>query len=489
MSQKSALSIQTGRNQTKATKTLSDIISIGWGTNIDANQALSKPNILFRLSQPLVRHRWWVFAILVLIITVFEAFEHPLATHTLNSIFWVEVLLFIGMLLIVAILLEALWRAFEEKDDLMKKLDVRHKLSLRLSAIQDWDELTTSIVQFPASIVPLFNASLFLYREEIEQFELLTQLKSSDPSPCSGLTDNSGLCSACTLEKPFSLHTLDACYGKDSFQNGDLSENYCLPLIYGDAPLAVLQLCLPQRTSLTAEQTGLLNSIGLEMAVALAAAKSQRSREALTLAGAADAERRGLARDLHDTLAQNLSYLRLKLEQAATDGDQARSSVRLADQEKMSAVANESYELVRGTLATLHPENYSHLDNLLLDHGEMVSERASFKIQLTSHGEPVALDPKVLRQIFFIFREGLSNVEKHARAGRVQVDLLWGTYDVTLRIQDDGQGFDVHPIERKKHFGLDFMRQRVQELNGHFSIHSTPGIGTELIIQIPILVS
>jgi len=85
-------------------------------------------------------------------------------------------------------------------------------------------------------------------------------------------------------------------------------------LIYGDAPLAVLQLCLPQRTSLTAEQTGLLNSIGLEMAVALAAAKSQRSREALTLAGAADAERRGLARDLHDTLAQNLSYLRLKLE-------------------------------------------------------------------------------------------------------------------------------------------------------------------------------
>ncbi|HLE53423.1 MAG TPA: hypothetical protein VI755_15260 [Anaerolineales bacterium] len=45
----------------------------------------------------------------------------------------------------------------------------------------------------------------------------------------------------------------------------------------------------------------------------------------------------------------------------------------MADQEKKSAVANESYELVRGTLATLYPENYSHLDNLLLDHGEMVS--------------------------------------------------------------------------------------------------------------------
>jgi two-component system NarL family sensor kinase len=90
-----------------------------------------------------------------------------------------------------------------------------------------------------------------------------------------------------------------------------------------------------------------------------------------------------------------------------------------------------------------------------------------------------------LRQLFYIFREALGNIEKHAHAKHVSGEFIWGDQTLTLSILDDGIGFDAESVQTSGHFGLKFMRERTEQLKGSFYIRSVPGKGTTVTAVIP----
>jgi signal transduction histidine kinase len=197
-------------------------------------------------------------------------------------------------------------------------------------------------------------------------------------------------------------------------------------------------------------------------------------------------ERARIARNLHDSLGHSLGYLHLKLDQLTSqDALGKRKGVR-QELVQMRDVANQAYELVRGMLAALLPSNASDLTTALLVQARSVCGRAGIKVQVNSEGQPRRLSPIVQQQLVYLFQEALVNVEKHANARQVDVNLAWGEDTLTLSLSDDGKGFYPEEVRAGGHFGLAIMQERAQEINGQLTLSSCPDSGTELVLRLPL---
>jgi PAS domain S-box-containing protein len=191
-----------------------------------------------------------------------------------------------------------------------------------------------------------------------------------------------------------------------------------------------------------------------------------------------------IARDLHDTIGQNISFLRMKLDYLAEKKTRKKTEMQL-ELRSMARAANESYDLMRGTLAVLQSESSTDLFRLFTRYAEQIKERSSFEIDFSSQGEPRFMSAKRMRQLFYIFREILNNIEKHANASQVSMAMTWAREALNLVIFDNGSGFDMDKIQYGSHYGLKFMRERAELLNGSMIIRSEVGSGTKIILEIP----
>ena len=189
-----------------------------------------------------------------------------------------------------------------------------------------------------------------------------------------------------------------------------------------------------------------------------------------------------IARDLHDTLGQNISFLRMNLVHLSETnlGDQADMQIQ-----NMTKAADESYELIRALLANLQSGYSADPLSLFTRYAKQVAERSSIQIDITSRGHPNQLFPPQIRQLFYIFREALNNIEKHANASRVSGEFLWEENGLRFEVTDDGHGFDPHAVQIPGHYGLNFMRERAEQMKGSFCIQSAAGQGTKITVVVP----
>ncbi|GHF48640.1 signal transduction histidine kinase [Deinococcus metalli] len=199
-------------------------------------------------------------------------------------------------------------------------------------------------------------------------------------------------------------------------------------------------------------------------------------------------ERARIAREIHDGVAQSLAFAALKLDVVArqlhTDPVQAEAEVKGA-----SALLREQIREVRRSIFALRPidlERYGLLETArryVLDFGEQNGVRASLDVSGEIH-----LSPGDEAVIFRILQESLNNVAKHARAREVSVTLRGGAR-VTLRVQDDGQGFDPEQVSGRVSsaggLGLMQMRERIEARGGQYRILSAPGHGTVIEAEMP----
>ena len=190
-----------------------------------------------------------------------------------------------------------------------------------------------------------------------------------------------------------------------------------------------------------------------------------------------------VARDLHDTIGQNISFLRMKLDHLA--GKKSFKQAELRNElVTMTRAANESYDLLRGTLALLQSINSTDLHHLFTRYAEQVEERSGFKVIFSTCGEAKPISAPRMRQLFYIFREILNNIEKHADATQVTIEMFWDVDALNLLVSDNGKGFDVNHIQFGSHYGLKFMRERADLLNGLLTVDSGE-TGTNVAVQIP----
>ncbi|PTA68259.1 sensor histidine kinase [Deinococcus arcticus] len=199
-------------------------------------------------------------------------------------------------------------------------------------------------------------------------------------------------------------------------------------------------------------------------------------------------ERARIAREIHDGVAQSLAFAALKLDivarQLHADPAKAEAEVRAATQ-----LLREQIREVRRSIFALRPidlERYGLLETVrryVLDFGEQNNIRA----QLNISGD-VQLSPGDEAVVFRILQESLNNVAKHARAQEVKVTLHGGE-QVTLRVQDDGAGFDPATITGRVSsaggLGLLQMRERVEARGGTYRVLSSPGHGTLVEAELP----
>ena len=175
-----------------------------------------------------------------------------------------------------------------------------------------------------------------------------------------------------------------------------------------------------------------------------------------------------MARDLHDTIGQNIGYLRMKLDYLS-EAQYNNSQLDLHSEFlNMLNVANESYNLVRGTLQILQSGGLVNPISLFTQYASQVEQRSPFNVKVSTQGEAKPLSPNQIRQIFFVFREALSNIEKHAKASEVSVDLEWKNDQFTMDIIDNGIGFSPQDIQYNNHYGLQFMQERIEFLERQF---------------------
>ncbi len=217
----------------------------------------------------------------------------------------------------------------------------------------------------------------------------------------------------------------------------------------------------------------------------LAAAMENMRLQALEREAAVASERGFIARELHDSIAQSLAFLKIQvqlMQDALEKNDPAQ--VRAVLQEIDTGV-RESYADVRELLVHFRTrtsaEDIEPALQTTLRKFELQSHLPT-SMRVDGHGLPLAPDQQI--QVLHIVQEALSNVRKHAHASHVWLDVRQQPH-WRFEIRDDGQGFDVEPGNHDEtHVGLRIMRERAERIGGHFEVLSTPGRGTSVILTL-----
>ncbi|MGC4943818.1 sensor histidine kinase [Kribbella sp. DT2] len=205
-------------------------------------------------------------------------------------------------------------------------------------------------------------------------------------------------------------------------------------------------------------------------------------------AGIAD-ERRRLAAEIHDTIAQGLTGIIAQLQVVANISAEPAVQERVG---RATDLARHSLSEARRSVQNLAPVDLSYdgLPVALRKTVDQWAERTAVRADFTLTGTPEQLHGEVSATLLRITQEALANVAKHASAGRVGVTLSFIDDEVTLDIRDDGKGFDPLAGPSRSStggFGLDGMRARAERIAGSLTVESEPGAGTALSARVPLV--
>jgi len=199
-----------------------------------------------------------------------------------------------------------------------------------------------------------------------------------------------------------------------------------------------------------------------------------------------EAERKSLARELHDSLGQILTALKLDLAALAqrlpATSRGARARVRAA-----TTLVDTAMEVTQRVVSELRP---GILDDLGL---EAAVQWAAAEFERRSEIPCVvavdgvgALDDALSTTIFRVLQESLTNVARHSGASRVTIQLTADARDIALTVRDDGRGIDATEATRGHHLGLRGIRERVSAWGGAAEVFGGPDQGTTVRVRIPL---
>jgi len=195
-------------------------------------------------------------------------------------------------------------------------------------------------------------------------------------------------------------------------------------------------------------------------------------------------ERARIARELHDTLEQELAGIGMQLDLAAsriaTQPERARQPVEMALQmlRRSQAEARRSIMNLRSGLL-----DQQDLAQALHELAPTLKRPGRPPVDIEITGTPRKLATSLEHNLLRIVQEALNNIFKHAGATEVRVRLDYEAECIRLEIQDNGSGFEPQNAGGGAHFGLRGMRERAGKVGGKFTVESAPGAGTRITIE------
>ncbi len=200
------------------------------------------------------------------------------------------------------------------------------------------------------------------------------------------------------------------------------------------------------------------------------------------LLNAQETERARIARELHDDISQQMALVEIDLDLMARALPPGQEDLAREALERVQGVAKSVHDLSH----RLHPAKLRLIGLVAAVHGlERELSRGDCAVIVTHDNVPAALPPDVTLCLFRVIQEALQNALKYSKASGVKVHLSGSSEGVTATIVDDGVGFDVAAAWGKG-LGLISMRERLEAIGGTLQIHSRPGEGTRLEIEVPV---
>ncbi|MFC2068589.1 sensor histidine kinase [Chloroflexota bacterium] len=202
-------------------------------------------------------------------------------------------------------------------------------------------------------------------------------------------------------------------------------------------------------------------------------------------------ERKKLARELHDTVAQTLVYVNLKanlITDTLAKGNLDRSVKELSE---MKESLDSTYDEVRRTIDSLGHPNQQTIDFIpaLSLKVKEFSHDSQIQSRLLQTKDKPKLSPQIANELLYIVGEAMTNVRHHAQATNMEVGIHQNSNGLEIMIKDNGHGFDLETCyqnqESQNHHGLIIMQERAESLGGKVDITSTPNNGTDVKITIP----
>ena len=233
--------------------------------------------------------------------------------------------------------------------------------------------------------------------------------------------------------------------------------------------------------TLSAAETELLDGLASHLASALESLRAA----ALAREAAVAEERAMLARELHDSIAQSLVFLKIQLQllRAATRKGQAEQVEKALDE--LDLGLRESIGDVRELLVHFRTRtNSDDIGAALQETLHKFRHQTGLPAQLHSHGEGLPLPPDVQVQVLHVLQEALSNVRKHAHATQVDLDVFKGS-SWRFVVRDNGVGFDTNQGHGPSHVGMKIMHERAAGIGGKVAFSSVSGRGTSATLSLP----
>jgi signal transduction histidine kinase/ligand-binding sensor domain-containing protein len=199
-------------------------------------------------------------------------------------------------------------------------------------------------------------------------------------------------------------------------------------------------------------------------------------------------ERERIARELHDTFLQSVQGLMLKFQSAMEKipaGEPARDLMEQA-LDRADIVLVEGRKRVTALRhSTRAQRDFTAAIRQLVAY---VSEDTAVDVRLTVEGESRGLHPVVAEEAERILSEGLANALRHANARTIHIEILYSRRELTVRLVDDGRGFDQGELQAAAadgHWGLAGMRERASKIKAQLEIASRPDAGTSIELRVP----
>ncbi|MHB1144574.1 MAG: histidine kinase [Thiobacillus sp.] len=276
-------------------------------------------------------------------------------------------------------------------------------------------------------------------------------------------------CAECLAHRTLAVHLLK-----------DGRRVLSLPLKDTEQHYGVLQLEMPPGKELAPWQTQLLEALSRHIGIAIGTARRTEQSRRLSLLE----ERAALARDLHDSLAQSLAYMKIQVSRLKplVDNPQRENEAREVLEELREGL-NSAYRQLRELLTTFRLRIEGEgLAAALQSTVTEFSGRGGIAITLEVHLAGCTLSANEEIHTLQIVREALSNVLNHAHARQVEVRVICNSDgSVSATVIDDGIG--VHHAAETHHYGMTIMEERAKQMGGQLNVENLPALGTRVTLH------
>jgi two-component system nitrate/nitrite sensor histidine kinase NarX len=374
------------------------------------------------------------------------------------------------------------------------ELTATFELSREIVADLQLDRLLPSVTERARSLIGAPAAALCLLEPDGQFLRLAAS--------SGNVTNRAGLKQAVESEPIVKIigegRTVTAaagCFNCRVWQVYGSGQGLAAPLRAGEQTLGALCVLKPGSSDFDPDETRAFTLLANSAAIAIANAHLVESGRRQAEQAAALAEREALAAELHDHLAQTLSFLNLQTDRLGELLVAGHTAAARTELEKLKSAVTGAYAQVRIALATLREPTV--ITGGLAADGQALAEKLATSLadfRQTTHlpadliiADPAALavPPAIQKQILYIVREVLTNIRRHAQAQHVWLRVEQVEGETRFTVEDDGCGFDPASSGGDNHLGLTIIRARAERSGGQLVIDSAPGAGTRVSVYFP----